>query len=343
MRARVSDLIMEAARRSGCSPDNIDDVAFVDYLQKKYNINKDGKLTAERFIEIWINDDLPIAKVLHEIFGVNPFMVEQTSSKKAMENKFAEVGTNLSQQAKKGDFNYLITRELEEKYIRGVLGKKSGKSNLLIIGPSRSGKSKLIRSFTRNQPEKTVIEISPSYLLSQTSLRGELETKIKMVIDSADPDTIFFFDEAHFFFNNDRMNWDISNLLKSALSENPDFQTIFATTPEESKVIKSDPALLNRMHILNLKPINEKLIMSAINATANHLCELHKKTISNELVFQLFKILEHVYPETSLDKFKDLLDLAFALTKLNALTFQELVKVVSLETGKNAEEIINLI
>lgn len=337
------ELLLEASSHYGCSSSGVNATLFVKFLQQKYHIKKEGYLSANRFNKYWLKNSL-VSEILPEIFEMLPSaVVAVTKQKKGQPNILDEIGRNLSKEAQKGAFDHYIYRE-EIAYLHAILSKKSNLANALIIGESRSGKSALVRVYSKLHPEKTIYEVIAHDLLAETELRGQLEGKIKKIISSANPENIIFFDEAQYLLNDSNQSTrDIANALKSALSDNHRLKCIFATTPDEISAFSGNKALINRFQKIYLKPMDRNQILPAINATVKYLSELHNKTISKEVVFTAYNLVQQVYPERVLDSFKNTLDLALALTREDKISINEIVKVLSMDTGRNPEEIFNLI
>ena len=132
------------------------------------------------------------------------------------------------------------------------------KPNAMLIGPAGSGKTNIVEEFarrikknSRSVPRKlwgyTVFSLSLSDIVSGSGLVGDLERKVKNLVDYLEDRSnkaILFLDEVHMLFGGEIYK-KIAQMLKPALSRGK-FMVIAATTTQEVKKVEDDPAFNRR-------------------------------------------------------------------------------------------------
>lgn len=134
------------------------------------------------------------------------------------------------------------------------------KPNALLIGAAGVGKTKIVEDIAyrlanndtlipNNLIGFTVYELPISNIVSGSSLVGQLESKLKSVIDFiSDPKNkaIIFIDEIHQIMDSHNAHYQkIAQILKPALARG-DFHCIGSTTLQESTTLFQDPAFNRR-------------------------------------------------------------------------------------------------
>lgn len=148
-----------------------------------------------------------------------------------------------------------------EAVIRQVMAALIGKDkpNTLLVGHAGCGKTHIVeelahrmKSGDRSVPKMLrglrIYALNMSAMLSNTSLRGELEEKINVLIEFIGNrrfDAILFIDEVHMLFGHEAYK-TIAEMLKPALSRG-EIRVIAATTTQEVKKLESDPAFNRRL------------------------------------------------------------------------------------------------
>ncbi len=171
------------------------------------------------------------------------------------ETDVTELLVNMNQ---KHNDSVLFRDDLIIQMICTLIGKN--KPNLILIGPAGTGKTAIVEYLadmieTKNPliPDalagKTIYNLQISDIVSGTSLRGELESKIKAIIEffrDKRNNAILFIDEIHMLIDGSNSSYDtIAQILKPALSRG-EISVIGATTTQESKSIDNDPAFSRR-------------------------------------------------------------------------------------------------
>lgn len=170
---------------------------------------------------------------------------------------------NLTNKAKEGNVDPVVERDEEIERMIHIL-KRRTKNNPLLIGMPGVGKTSLVESLaqrieTKNVPPdlqgKTVLELDMLALMSDTKMRGDLETKLKnflRALESFSDDVILFVDEIHRIqqVSGTEGAINLADSLKPMLTGG-DMSTIGATTWEEyMEYIHEDQALDRRFQIV---------------------------------------------------------------------------------------------
>ena len=134
----------------------------------------------------------------------------------------------------------------------------SQKSCALLVGPPGVGKTKIVEEIARLIANKspytaaindyTVYELPLTNLMAGTSYRGQLEEKMKEVIEYCEKEkVIVFIDEIHQLVGTSASYDGIAQMLKPAMARGS-IKIIGATTTQESKALLDDPAFNRRFN-----------------------------------------------------------------------------------------------
>ncbi len=160
------------------------------------------------------------------------------------------------------------------------------KPNAMLIGPAGSGKTNIVEELARRIKRKnkciprklwgyTVYSLSMSDIVSGSGLVGDLERKVRSLVDYLESDehkAILFLDEVHILFGGETYK-KVAQMLKPALSRGK-FMVIGATTTQEVKRIDDDPAFNRRFTRVLVdeltKEQTEKVLKSAVKGMEKH-------------------------------------------------------------------------
>lgn len=167
----------------------------------------------------------------------------------------------------------------------GILITKN-KPNALLIGPSGTGKTKIVEDISRLLAigsnllpdclkNHVIYELPLSNIVCGSKFVGDIEKKIKSVIDfAANPENkaIIFIDEIHQLVggNNNETYNKIAQILKPALARG-DFKCIGATTTQEVNNLSSDPAFNRRFSRVIVNELTAKETVEILKLTRNSL------------------------------------------------------------------------
>jgi ATP-dependent Clp protease ATP-binding subunit ClpC len=167
-------------------------------------------------------------------------------------------GVNITDQAKAGELDPMVGREVEVDRIAQILSRRK-KNNPVLIGEPGVGKSAIVEGLaqkivTGEVPEsligKEIISLDLASMVAGTKYRGQFEERMKAVMEEVEsnPQYVMFIDEIHTLSGagGSKGEQDMANILKPALARGK-FNCIGATTLDEyRKSIESDGALERR-------------------------------------------------------------------------------------------------
>lgn len=174
-------------------------------------------------------------------------------------------GRDLTAQAKNGELDPVIGRQIEIDRVIQILSRRK-KNNPILIGEPGVGKSAIVeglalRIAAKEIPalaEKRIISLDIASMVAGTTYRGQFEERIKTVIKELNdhPEIILFIDEIHTLMGagNAQGSLDAANILKPALARG-EVQCIGATTINEYRTsIEKDGALERRFQKVTIQP-----------------------------------------------------------------------------------------
>ena len=174
-------------------------------------------------------------------------------------------GRDLTQQAKNGELDPVIGRQIEIERVIQILSRRK-KNNPILIGEPGVGKSAIVeglalRIAAKEIPAlegKRIISLDIASMVAGTTYRGQFEERIKTVIKELNdhPEVILFIDEIHTLIGagNAQGSLDAANILKPALARG-EVQCIGATTIGEYRTsIEKDGALERRFQKVTVQP-----------------------------------------------------------------------------------------
>lgn len=169
------------------------------------------------------------------------------------------------------------------------------KPNVLLIGAAGVGKTRIVKDIAERLadddpliPEQiagySIWELPLASMMSGTVFRGDLESRIKMILDFAgDPKNkaILFIDEIHMLVDG-RSNYDsIAQILKPALASG-EVKVIGATTLQEAQNLKDDPAFNRRFTRLIVDELSQEQTAELLWKEARELMEHYGCRVSIE-------------------------------------------------------------
>ena len=265
----------------------------------------------------------------------------------------SKYGTDLTEQAKKGNLDPCIGRQNEIERVIQILCRRT-KNNPCLIGEPGVGKTAVIEGLAQKIVAGTVPDILKNkrlFTLNLTSMvagtkyRGDFEERIKSVIDEVtnSKDIILFIDEVHTIIGAGSAEGatDAANILKPSLARG-EFQLIGATTISEyRKNIEKDSALERRFQPVNVGEPSEDDALLILKGLRDKYEAHHKVTITEEALEAAVKLSARYISDRFLpDKAIDLIDEAASRVRIKAsdvtpeiLSLEE--KIADLEEEKN--------
>ncbi|MFH1253437.1 MAG: AAA family ATPase [Candidatus Uhrbacteria bacterium] len=167
--------------------------------------------------------------------------------------------TDVTELARQGKLEAFAGREAEVERTIHILLRKN-KNNPLLIGAPGVGKTAIVHGLAQlivqnkvpdSLKNKKVLALDLTSLMSQTKYRGELETKLRVLIDSLEKrarEVILFIDEVHMLVRvgSAEGSVNLSDVFKPAMARG-DLQIVGATTwTEYAEFIRPDQALDRR-------------------------------------------------------------------------------------------------
>lgn len=164
--------------------------------------------------------------------------------------------------------------------------------NALLVGMAGTGKTKIVEELAHRIEVKdasvpellydyTIYSLQISDIVAGSSMLGELEEKVKELIDflsDKDNRAILFIDEFHLLFKENTYE-KIAQILKPALSRG-EIRVIGATTAQEVKSIAADPAFRRRFTKVIVDELSKDQTLEIVNAYVKKLADHYKMPIN---------------------------------------------------------------
>lgn len=258
--------------------------------------------------------------------------------------------TDLTNQARAGEFDPVIGRDKEIRQVMQILLRRRKNSPVLIGGPG-VGKTAIVEGFAQalvsgeaaeQLKDVRLMQVDMGALVAGAKYKGEFEERFKNligdVVKSAGK-TILFIDEIHTIVNPSGGN-DAANLLKPPLARGQ-IRLIGATTEEEyTKYIEKDKALERRFEKVSVEEPNFDDAVRIIKGVTFKYEEHHEIKYTEEAVIGAVKYAMRYLSERNLpDVALDIIDEAGSEFKLK----EEFAKKMIPELKKKASEVEKLI
>lgn len=258
-------------------------------------------------------------------------LLPDTSDFGQNKNKAAllEHGTDITELVKSGHVDDCIGREEEIWALKLTLGRRK-KANPVLVGPAGVGKSQIVYGLAHRIAKQeagflndwTIIEMSSTGLVAGTKYVGELEKKMKGIIDAVKkcPKVILFIDEIHTIMGTgkgEKSTLDIANILKPVLASG-ELKLIGATTDAEYGILVKDPAVERRFNKITVKEPDMEEATKVLMGIKKTYEKFHKVTYYKDAVAIMATIAKRYNPKRNLpDSAVDILDYCGALAKVS--------------------------
>ena len=306
-------------------------LASITKANVAYNVQelKSLPLREHEILNLFRNDEGKISSVEEQLLG----------NSQLDQSKFPSINNyciDKTQQAKDGKLDNIVGRDKELRNLVEVLCRRT-KPNVIIVGEPGVGKTALIEGFANeinqsNVPEMlqeaTLLELDTGALLAGTSYKGEIEDRLKKVINECKQmnKAILFIDEIHSLLDPKGTAGNVANLLKPELARG-EITVIGATTQEEyRKIIEPERAFDRRFEVLVVEEPDDttcaKMIEVLLDGYTNH----HKIEVDKKALPECIRLAKRYAKGKKLpDSAIDLLDRTMASIKmLDELSEKEL-------------------
>ncbi len=303
-------------------------------------------------LESEIRKSMGEPKVLEEALPVEAAI--QLGARRHATPTLDMLGRDLTEDALDGKLPEIVGRENELQRVVNVLLRKEQR-NPLLTGEAGVGKTALAVALAQKiangkVPKKLqghrVVEINGASLMSGTSYRGDLESRIKSLLDEASSDVILFIDEAHAVFApraGSQAPAEVPNHFKSALASG-EIAVVGATTESEyRRWFEQDPALKRRFERIEVGEPDRGLVEEILSSLVTDLQSEYDVEIDDEAVGSAIDLSVRYLPEQRLpDKAKKLLmdaciarahDLVDEEDKVGKVGHADIARQVFLKTG----------
>jgi len=244
-----------------------------------------------------------------------------------------EFGRDLTQLAKEGKLDPVISREDEIERLIQILGRRI-KNNPVIIGEPGVGKTAIVEGLAQkivsgDVPDsllgKRIVSLDLGALIAGTKYRGQFEERLKIVMKEIiqSDNVVLFIDELHTLIGAGAAEGsvDASSMLKPALSRG-EIQCIGATTPDEyRKHIEKDGALERRFQPINVQPPNVENTINILKGLRSRYESHHKVKITDVAIDVAARLSDRYISDRYLpDKAIDVIDETGSRIKLKRYT-----------------------
>ncbi|MFP4596612.1 MAG: AAA family ATPase [Persicimonas sp.] len=226
-------------------------------------------------LESEIRKALGEPKVLQEALSVDAAI--EFAAKRQPTPTLDMLGRDLTEEALEGKLPEIVGRKKELHRVVNVLLRREQR-NPLLTGEAGVGKTALAVGLAQKIASGTVpkklqgyrvIELNGASLMSGTSYRGDLESRIKSLLEEASKDVILFIDEAHAVFaprSGSNTPAEVPNHFKRALASG-DIAVVGATTEAEyHRWFEQDPALKRRFERIEIKEPENEVVREILRA-----------------------------------------------------------------------------
>jgi ATP-dependent Clp protease ATP-binding subunit ClpC len=240
-----------------------------------------------------------------------------------------QFGRDLTREAAEGKLGPVVGREAEIQLVVETLCRRT-KRNPVLVGPAGVGKTAIVEGLAARIVRgdvpgpllgARVVAVQPSILVAGAGRVGELETRMRALLQEASQEGILLFiDEVHTMIGAGGMagTSDVSSLLKPALARG-DLACIAATTDDEyRRWIEPDAALERRFQPIRVQELSPTETQAVLFALRDELQRLRGVQVPDDVVRWLVDFAHQFLRNRYFpDKAVDLLEqcVAYAVTQ----------------------------
>ncbi|MEF2278613.1 AAA family ATPase [Deinococcus sp. YIM 134068] len=242
----------------------------------------------------------------------------------AAQNPLEAYATDLTVQARAGEFDPVIGREVELERVTHILARRA-KNNPVLVGEPGVGKTALAEGLAQRVADgrapgflrgASVYALDLGALLAGTRYRGDFEQRLKAVLAALDgQNAVLFIDELHTLVGagaTEGGSVDAANLLKPALARGR-LRVLGATTPAEVRYLEKDRALWRRFQTVEVPEPSEEDALAILRGLAPGYASHHNVTYTDGALGAAVKLsARHLRDRFLPDKAIDVIDEAGA-------------------------------
>jgi ATP-dependent Clp protease ATP-binding subunit ClpA len=253
-----------------------------------------------------------------------------SSISESSESPLDKYATNLNEEARRGNIDPLIGREIEVERTIQVLCRRR-KNNPLLVGEAGVGKTAIAEGLAKRIVEEqvpevlngcTIYSLDLGALVAGTKYRGDFEKRLKGLINQLkkQPEAILFIDEIHTIIGAGSASggvMDASNLIKPVLASGQ-LRCIGSTTYKEYRgIFEKDHALARRFQKIDVvEPTVEDTVL-ILKGLKSRFEEHHDIKYSHEALRLAAELSDRYITDRQLpDKAIDVIDEAGAKQRL---------------------------
>jgi ATP-dependent Clp protease ATP-binding subunit ClpB len=228
---------------------------------------------------------------------------------------------DLGADAKQGRQDPVIGRDVEARRLLQILERRF-KNHPLVVGEPGVGKTALVRGLAdriargdvpSNLANSKLLELDTGALVAGAKLRGEIEQRLKSLIDKlrADTaaDTILVVEELDALFGQGAQGSGVGELLKPLLSRS-EIRVLATTTPEGMRKINDrDASILRRFSVVHLEAPSIEQATEILRGIATRYEDHHRVRIGESAIVSAVTLAKRYLSDRALpDTAVDLLD-----------------------------------